>query len=146
MTIHLDMPHQVSTSSEPLSFIWALEEHYDRSRCLICFPCSHRTRRGHLKISRRRCAMWAMLRDISPLSMHRALLMWSEDSRAGRRFLTNKTHARMHACSIGAQAATLQHGGSANVVIELSPGVHKVPIGGLHLGPSHSPSDPRHKV
>jgi hypothetical protein len=51
-----------------------------------------------------------------------------------------------HACTRLFQAATLQRLGSVDVAIELSPGVHKVPTGGLRLGPSHSPSNPRHKV
>ena len=43
-------------------------------------------------------------------------------------------------------AETLQEQGSTNIIVELAPGAHRVPSSGLRLGPSHSPTDPRHTV
>ncbi len=35
---------------------------------------------------------------------------------------------------------------SRDVTVHLAAGSHRVPVGGLQLGPQHSPSDPRHTV
>jgi hypothetical protein len=43
-------------------------------------------------------------------------------------------------------AATLREQGSSDIVVELAPGAHRVPPGGLMLGPTHSPTDPAHAV
>jgi hypothetical protein len=37
-------------------------------------------------------------------------------------------------------------GGSGDVVVELAPGAHRVPVGGLVLGPAHTPSSSEHSV
>ena len=37
-------------------------------------------------------------------------------------------------------------GGSQDVAVELAPGAHRVPAGGLVLGPEHTPSRPDHAV
>jgi hypothetical protein len=43
-------------------------------------------------------------------------------------------------------ASTLREQGSSHIVVELAPGAHRVPSGGLTLGPAHSPTDPAHAV
>jgi hypothetical protein len=46
----------------------------------------------------------------------------------------------------GQLARALAGGGSRDVAIELAPGLHRVPAGGLVLGPEHTPSHPEHGV